>query len=62
MLFKSKYRTRIDRKLADLEAEIEQIKAGKAKIKKTLNPSEYCKLIVAEGNVMDKILLLKSLL
>jgi hypothetical protein len=61
-LFKSKYRNRIESKIKDLRAEIQLIEAEKAKIKQTLNPAEYCRLLVKEGNLSQDIGLLNSFL
>ena len=61
-LFKSKYRTRIEAKIVELEKEIEVIKSKQYEIRLSLNAPLYCHYSVEIGNLEKQIKLLKNLL
>jgi len=61
-LFKSKLRKRIEDAIRELQKEIADIKEEKSRMKQTMKPSEYCKLIIRQGEMQSKINVLKSVL
>jgi hypothetical protein len=62
ILFKSKYRKRIEMLIAKDEVELDFITDNMAKIRQTLSPAEHAKYIVAKKEVENELELLKSLL
>jgi hypothetical protein len=52
----------MERKIIELMNERLAINTQKQKFPQTLNPAEYCKLAVRDGDLKDKITLLETLL
>ena len=62
MIIKTPLRRRTERKILELMNERLAINTQKQKFPQTLNPAEYCKLAVRDGDLKDKITLLETLL